>query len=363
MAGVGFIARVQLRRRWRSLAAITLVLGLGAGVAASLIAGARRSASVVDRYYAKTIRYDFTMFAPGLSAAQIRKLPGVVRADPSTYLGMVQRQPDGSLGGGINTVALPRDTLDPTIKFLAGRFPAPGDQFGAIVNPSFVKEFGVRVGDPVNVQMFANSDSDAVDAGTYVPHGPRYRFHVTGIVRTPVDVTLDEIHGVATSAYGSTNNMFVPFEFYEAHHREFLDFFGALSYSVQLADAARDRAPFDAALQRALSKGSEPPKYDSARFAGRRASLDTPAGMETTVLLTLGIAVALGVALVVGLLLRAEQRAVNNDDPALRALGMTSVELGAAAARRTLPVALGRRVAERCDGDPSVPALPHRYRT
>jgi hypothetical protein len=57
MAGVGFIARLQRRRRWRSLAAIALVLGLGAGAATSLIAGARRSASVVDRYYAKTIPY------------------------------------------------------------------------------------------------------------------------------------------------------------------------------------------------------------------------------------------------------------------------------------------------------------------
>ncbi len=293
---------------------------------------------MVDRYYAKTIPYDFLLGNPPLSAAQIGALPNVVRADPTSYIGMVRRGPGGATAG-VNGTAFAANTIDPTIQLLDGHFPASDDDTGVIVNPAFVKEFHTHVGDIVDTQAFAPSDADAVNNGVFVPHGPRYRFHVTGIVRTPIDVTLDRIDGVGASAYGSTNTMYVPYDWYASHRHEFLDF--GISYSVQLAHGTRDEPAFDAALRAALAKGSEPPYYDQARFQGRRSSLTTPAVMETTVLLAVGIALSIGVVLVAVLMLRADQRANDDDDDVLRALGATRAELGMAAALRTAGAACG----------------------
>jgi hypothetical protein len=311
---------------------ITLVVGVGAGVAISLLAGARREATVVDRYYAKTIPYDFELVTPPLSAAQVRSLPGVVRADPNAYVAMVWRAPDGTMVGGINGLAFPGNTVDPTIQLLAGHFAAPGDDTGVVVNQAFVEQFHAHVGDAVDAQTFAQSDIAAVNEGAYDPHGPRYRFHVTGIVRTPDDVTVDRVDGIGRSTYGSTNSMYVPYEWYARHRHEFLDF--GIGYSIQLAGHARERAAFDAALRAALPKGSGPPFYDTPRFEDRRSSLQTPVGMETTVLLIVGIAIASGVALVTGLLVRAEQRVHNDDGITVRTLGATRLVLGMAAVLR-----------------------------
>jgi predicted lysophospholipase L1 biosynthesis ABC-type transport system permease subunit len=57
---VGYIAWAQARRRGRALAVLAVFIGLVGGVAMSLVAGARRSSSVVDRFFATTIPYDVT---------------------------------------------------------------------------------------------------------------------------------------------------------------------------------------------------------------------------------------------------------------------------------------------------------------
>ena len=88
---VGFVARSQLRQRWRALVVITVFVALVGGTAIALVAGARRSASVVDRYYAQTIPYTTLVYAPdgSITGARIAALPHVWRADEEAYLAFV----------------------------------------------------------------------------------------------------------------------------------------------------------------------------------------------------------------------------------------------------------------------------------
>src|SRR5690349_6525410 len=123
MGAVFLVARLQLRRRARSLLVIAIVAGLAGGAAVALIAGSRRSASVVDRYFGTAIPYDVSVGGTPLTRAQMLALPMVKRADRESYLGLMHAAPDGHIDGGVNGLALEFDSLDPTFHFVAGRVP------------------------------------------------------------------------------------------------------------------------------------------------------------------------------------------------------------------------------------------------
>ena len=187
------VARSQLRRRWRAVVLLTLFVGVVGGLSISLVAGSRRSATVVDRFFGATIPYDLQLAAQSLSRDDVQAIPGVVRADTESYVGAVVLSPGGTVAGGVNAIAMDRDAIDPTIDVLDGAIPDAGDSFSVLVNEAFVEEFGATVGDDVDVQMFGLGQGEEVSNGIYEPDGPRYRFHVAGVVRTPMDIATDKI--------------------------------------------------------------------------------------------------------------------------------------------------------------------------
>ena len=67
MGPTGFLGRAQLRRRWRALGALAVLVGVIGGLAIALVAGSLRSASVVDRYFAAGIPYDLQVFESPLT--------------------------------------------------------------------------------------------------------------------------------------------------------------------------------------------------------------------------------------------------------------------------------------------------------
>src|SRR5205823_5216299 len=135
-----------------------LFIAVVGGIAIALIAGARRSSSVVRRYFDQAIPYDLVVGAVGgqsLPQARLRAIPGVERADRDTYFSSIYVRPDGKLGDGINSVFYDRSGFDPTIRVLAGRVPDASDRTAVVVNESFLKEFGLHVGDSLTVKTFA----------------------------------------------------------------------------------------------------------------------------------------------------------------------------------------------------------------
>ena len=341
-----FLARMHLRRRFGSVLTIMLVVIVTAGVSLALIAGSRRSASVVDRYFGRSTPYHLSVYAPTLSRERVQSLPHVVRADPSSYLAMVPIEASGktSTTTGINGQGVDITALDDTFVFTDGGPPPPGDMWAVAVNPAFVEEFGKGVGDEVPVQMFAPDDNklDAVAAGIYKPSGPKYTFHITGVVRSPVDIATDEIHPVrATTGYATDNAMLVPTEFYDRHQQDFWGF--GQGFWIQLDDP-RNRDAFLAALDRAAVVPGSPdstPVIEDPPFSGKRNSFETPVDLETNALLALGLALALAGATVIGFMLRADQRRYSHEDPTLLALGATRAELGLTAMLRTAIIAIG----------------------
>jgi len=219
MGSLAFVARLQIKRRWRSLTALALFVAIVGGIAIALIAGARRSSSVVRRYFDAATPYNLQVGGPSVPRAKLLAIPGVARADRDTYFASVYTRPDGSLGDGINSVIYDRSALGPTTRVLAGRLPTASDRSAVLVNESYVKEFGLHVGDHLAVTTFAQRDLPEVQANHYHhPHGPRFRFRIAAVVQTASDIVLDHVKALdPTSSYGTTSGMFVPSSFYDAN--------------------------------------------------------------------------------------------------------------------------------------------------
>jgi hypothetical protein len=342
VGSLAFVARSQARRRWRAVVALTLFAGLLGGLAISLVAGSRRSASVVDRYIAASHRPDVEVYSEWLDREQVLAIPGVERADPTAYVGMVLAEPSGGSGPGINGNAVDFDALDPTWRIIEGERPDGSDPNEILVNVPFVEQFDRSVGDTLDVQMFGKEQAEAVSRGDYDADGPRYRLRITGVIRPPMDVVVDAVSSVGTSSSASANGVGMSDAFYRDHRDEFLDF--GQAFLVTLADGEAGRDAFAAAVADLTPPGEEPAEIGPAQETARRASLSTPVDVETNVLLVLGLSLALAAAIAGALILRAEQRALDGDTPALRTLGLSGPQLGAIAVLRTAPAAVGGAV-------------------
>src|SRR6478672_991469 len=71
--------RVELRRRWRSLAVLALLVALASGTVMAAVAGARRSASAIERFQALTKPSTVAVYSntADFDWAKVRTMPGV----------------------------------------------------------------------------------------------------------------------------------------------------------------------------------------------------------------------------------------------------------------------------------------------
>jgi hypothetical protein len=321
-----------------------VLVGVVGGLAIALVGGSRRSASVVDRFFAAGISYDLDVFVPSLTRGELLDLPGVVRADTNAYMGMMRVAATGTVIEGINGNAVDWSSVDPMIGVLEGAVPDGTDPMEVMVNEAFVELTHLTVGDAVDVQMFGLDQTEEVEVGNYVPTGPRYTFRIAAVVRLPSDIGRDEVNSIGQSAYASANEMLVSHEFYETHRKEFLDF-GA-GYDIQLIGGPQVGDDLRATVKARAGELGEPAYIGPGgpRFQDHRPSLESPVELETNALLLLGVGIALAGTVTIALLLRAEQRSHDPDEPTLRALGSTPHALGVTAMLRNAPVALGGAV-------------------
>ena len=204
------------------------------------------------------------------------------------------------------------------------------------MNESFVKEFGLHVGDHLTVKTFAPRDQADVEANHYdTPHGPSFRFRIAAVVRTPDDVVLDRVKALdPASSYGTSSGMFVPSAFYDANHTRFLGFGDA--YDVEL-DPGTTVEEFQGGRGDPIDSSTSTSARRGSRSAGRRStprSASRPTSCSPS-----GSPPARPARSSTALLLGAEQTAHESDELMLRSLGATRAQLGTIAALRTAPFA------------------------
>lgn len=186
LGAVGMVARAQLRRRWVTLVAIGLLIGLAGAVVGSGAALTRRTATAYDRLERATLVPDLqiTLAAdPDLASRAAAVVPGVsgvwvtralvarVEGLPAvSYIGALQGHPVGSDPGAYTPV------------LVAGRFYDPDAQ-EAVLDERAAGRYGVHVGDLMPLRMLTQSDFNNFDTGFDEPGGPAVSVRITGLVR------------------------------------------------------------------------------------------------------------------------------------------------------------------------------------
>ena len=180
--------RIDLRRRWRSLLVLTLLVAVAAGTVMATLAGARRGASALQRleHQARPATAVALPNQPGFNWRPIERLPDVISV--STFVVDYALSFRG-LPDDVAWVPPTNDTLFRSIEkpaVLAGR-PFDPNRPEAVVTPMFAAKFHRSVGATLMLQLPTPRELAAGQGsgpgGSFT--GPQVRLRVVGVIRTP----------------------------------------------------------------------------------------------------------------------------------------------------------------------------------
>jgi hypothetical protein len=310
--------RLELRRRWRSLAVLALLVALAAGTVLTSLAGARRGDSSVERLQARTLPADAVVLPnqPGFDWDKIRALPEVTAI--STFLVAdtpVEGIPEESQGFPPADTDAMTTVERPVV--LKGRLADQSRVDEIVVSANFVHTYHKGVGDPLTIHLYTPRQVNASSAGEDVgaPLGPRIPAHIVGVVRSPF----------ASDQVGAPGGL-VPTAALFTHYRA--NFVGT--------SATARNSVFINALVRLRGGESALPKFraDLARVTGRNdidvwnqadkaAHTQKVNSFESGCLLAFAIAALVAAFVLVGQSVARYTAATVVDLQILRAVGMT----------------------------------------
>ncbi|WP_026877462.1 ABC transporter permease [Jiangella gansuensis] len=182
--------RLDLRRRWRSLLVLALLVAFAAGTVMTAVAGARRGESAVDRLLERTLPATVIVLpnTPGFDWDPVRELPGVEALSVMWLAGVdVVGVPPEAMAAQLPPMyddAAMRTIERPVV--LAGRVPDPARADEAVVTPAWTDHWGHGVGDTLTIRMHTPEAVDAYARGAQpaAATGPELTVSVVGVVRS-----------------------------------------------------------------------------------------------------------------------------------------------------------------------------------
>ncbi len=310
--------RLELRRRWRSLVVLALLVALSTGVVIATLAAARRGASVVQRLTERTLPATVAVVAntPGFDWRPIAALPEVAAltkfvVDYSLAIDGVDK---AGLGFPFADDAIGRSIERPVIS--AGRMFDPKRVDEAVVTRKFVSHYHKGVGDSVTLRLPSATQLDDSFTGSTPStfDGPVVRLHIVGVILSPwFSDAPDSDGGIQISPAVTAR-----------YPREIL------------GDPGPDNGQFVNALVRLRHQGADIPKFtaDLKRVTGRDdiGLLDLVAqgrdiqhqdSFESRCLVAFALAAFLAAVFLVGQAITRYASASTAELQTLRALGMT----------------------------------------
>jgi hypothetical protein len=192
---VGLLVRAELRRRWRSLVVITLLVGLAGAVTLGAVAGARRTSTSFDRFLESSRNHDVLVFADDARPADVAKLRALQGVDGVGYarqLAVVR--PDGeflAVGGPLDG-GLFRDV--DRLRIVKGRAPKPGAADEVVVPEPLARAENLAPDATLRIRSYTPDQIELLLTGTDetppAPAGPTVPLRVVGISRAPIDLSL-----------------------------------------------------------------------------------------------------------------------------------------------------------------------------
>ena len=309
------ITRVEFRRRWPALLAVVLLVGVAGGAVCAAVAGARRTASSLERFAEATNpgHVQFTVAdAPASFPERVARLPQV---EASTRFVAVSAflDTDVYVPVGANVDARFGRALDRP-RLVAGRLADPGRAREVTLPESTARLLDVEVGDTIELLSLTSDQAAALrldeNADIGDPAGPTVRLRVVGIGRSPADLSVggaDVPPLVVTPAflrvYGDRMGRFVDLDIYRVRLQ------GGTAATRAFVDAVTRAAGEDASID------FEPLRFESA---GVQDSIDA---LSVGLWMFAAIAAAAGLV-IVGRAVGRQVLLASSDDGVHRAIGM-----------------------------------------
>jgi hypothetical protein len=176
--------RLEVRRRWRSLLVLALLMALATATVLAAAAGARRGQSAFDRLWTSTLPSTVTVLLnqPGFDWAKVRALPEVAALSefPVTFGISLDCCPDVGTAFPPIGPELNRTLERPILQ--AGRLPNPGRIDEILVTPQFAHVYQKGVGTTTTLRLATPKQiNEGYDGSTGPPRGPRIKVRVVGI--------------------------------------------------------------------------------------------------------------------------------------------------------------------------------------
>jgi len=316
--------RLDLRRRWRSLVVLALLVALSAGVVLTAVAGARRGNTAFDRLWARTLPATVTVLPnqPGFDWSKVAALPGVTAVGLfSVYYGAGVEGMDGvDLGfppanGGVG------QTIERPV-ILAGQMDNPNRADEAIASPHFMTAHHLQVGDTVTVRLSTPAQAaEGIDASQVPPAGPLATLRITGVARSPFFI----------DSTGDSGGMIPTYAFFEKYRAD-IEGPGNATYInalIRLAGGEAAIPAFRADLARVTGRSDIDVWDNYAAFGGpvKRVS-----EYEAACLLAFGLAALLAALTLVGQAVARYASAAVAELLVLRAVGLTRRQAAASVA-------------------------------
>ncbi|HEY7948363.1 MAG TPA: ABC transporter permease [Acidimicrobiales bacterium] len=326
MGAVRLVFGAELRRRWRSWLAISLLVALVGGFVLAAAAAGRRTDSAFPSFLA-AYGYDAVAYA-SQPVPKLARLPEVASA-VHTFVPL-SGQPSCTCGHVINANDLGVQVLPtgkPIVNLVSGRFPDPSSPDQALASFTLQHDYGVQIGTVIRVPFYAPSQLEAAFSAMGTPprpRGPTVALHVVGI-----EASEGEFPSGTTPSYslypGQAFARTVVPRTANAH-----------VYLVRLRHGAADLPQLSAHVNSLAAAGLVGFQNSNQSDASIEASIH-PQAIGWWVLAALGIFVGL---LVIGQALGRQSVVESEEFPTLATLGMDQGQFVALATVRNLVVAL-----------------------
>jgi hypothetical protein len=309
MAPVWLLVQCDLRRRWRPLLVVALLVGMAGAVVLTAAAGARRTESAYPRLLDAIEAHHASVEVSPEYFDGIADLPQVEAVAPASFMFVVA--PAGFRSDDLSTMAPIDDRWNVVVDrpvLLDGRRPQPDRVDEVLVNEEAADRLGVQLGRVLTLASFTSEQmerlTDGQDAGE--PAGPEIDVTVVGVGRTELEVA------------GSQPLILLTPAFY-ALHRYDIGHFDEILH-VRLTHGDQDVAAFQEGVRRVVpeSEGvTVTPQADSS------TSIEDATGVQAVSLVIFAIAAGLAGFVAIGEAL-ARQTALSTDDQIkLHALGLS----------------------------------------
>lgn len=326
MGAVGLLVATDLRRRWRSVLAVALLLGLGGAVVLSALAGARRTQSAYPRLNEATAAADFSVEVSPEYFDEIAALPAVEVVAPASFVFVLV---PGLEDENVLSMAAVDERWNRVIDrplLVDGRRPAPDRADEVMVDSHTAARLGIDVGEQLTFRSLAPDQLESLIAGgdPGEPAGPDIDVTVVGTGRTEQEL-----------ANGLAIVLFTP-AFYERHRGDVAHFDDILAVRLR-GDDDVDRAAFEDAVGEVVP-ASEGVIVET--LAETTAEIRAATRVQSVSLVAFAGALALAVFIAAGQALSRQAIDAGGDHATLRSLGVSRQERFAALLAPGLLVAL-----------------------